>query len=95
MRNNAQLMGVSECRDLRHAWEQLRGWAEGRQFVRVMECVRCETQRVETLNKRGEFVKKPTYRYPKAYKIPGGPLTPEERAWIRVLSIATQREDKK
>lgn len=93
MRSNKALLDIDACRDLRHAWSQLRGWQEGRNFIRIMECERCATQRIELLDRSGCFVKKPLYKYPKTYKIPGGPLAADERAWIRILSITTPKEN--
>lgn len=92
MRSKAVLMSMSECRDLRHAWVNWRGHQEGKTFIRILQCERCGTQRVETLDTRGRLKKSATYRYNPEYKIEGGPLTAEERGAIRLMSMQASFE---
>lgn len=88
MRTKNVLMSVSECRDLRHAWRNDRGDRQGRMFTRILVCDRCQTERHELLNSKGMLAKKPTYKYPATYRVPGGPLTAEEKGAIRLLGLA-------
>lgn len=75
------------CRDLRHTWEPFDAWKEGRGFIRVLKCSRCDTHRTQKLDAQG-YVLTSSMKYSDGYvRKEGGRMTAEERADIRQLNV--------
>ena len=76
------------CADMRHAWEPVgdtvlvERQGQVRVFTRTLQCLRCETQRVDTYRIAGHAVFRvmARYRYPEGYRVPGG-LKIEDVRW--------------
>lgn len=74
------------CRDLRHAWSPFRAERTGNGFLRELECLRCRTFKAQHLDFDGYVVKSSLY-YPAGYLNPGGRLTREDIAGIRMENL--------
>lgn len=75
------------CRDLRHTWEPFDAWKEGRGFIRVLKCSRCDSHRTQKLDSQG-YVLTSSMKYSDGYvRKEGGRMTAEERADIRQLNV--------
>lgn len=74
-------MNPAKCRDLRHAWEhvsdEITEKSKRRQvisFKRILECTRCQTQRIDEFKVVGTTLvrRKTKYDYPEGYGLPKG-----------------------
>lgn len=71
------------CRDLRHVWSPFDAWKEGRNYIRVLRCTRCGSQRIQTLDNQG-YVMDNRMKYSSGYvRKDGGRMTQDEVAFIR------------
>jgi hypothetical protein len=53
-----------------------------KEYHRIIQCVRCQTQRVDVFRVEHNLVRphRRTYKYPKGYRVPGGLSKAEARA---------------
>lgn len=77
-----------ECRDIGHSWRTRNAsWLQGGGIERVLGCIRCETTRIQILDKEG-YVIAGHYDYADGYTIHGvGGLKAPDRAEFRRASV--------
>ena len=83
------------CRTYGHAWQPKTVEIVGAMFVSRLECVRCETKRTWTLNRRGEVVRN-GYTYAPGYLLHGDedrPTRADVRATYLNAAAKTYTED--
>ncbi len=76
------------CRDISHLWTAFTARRTGRFIVRVLQCGRCETRKIQKLNSKG-YILSTRYEYPAAYVRPKGMgrMTKDDRAMVRVATF--------
>lgn len=76
------------CRDYQHSWAPSTGGKEKGGWYRTLVCTRCTTERREHLDKWG-YVETRSYKYPEGFLVQGGggPLTADERGFLRLRNI--------
>jgi hypothetical protein len=81
-----------ECRGDVHQWLPYDGRLDETRKIgyRIQQCAHCPTKRKSQLRaegpSRGTYLKKPTYDYPKDYKIEGG-LDSREKGQLRMINF--------
>lgn len=94
---NLETYPYPECRGDVHSWQPYDGRVdEGRKIgYRIQQCANCPTQKNSVLSARpsdrGQFLKKPTYKYPKDYKIEGG-LDAHDKGLLRMVNFMREVE---
>jgi hypothetical protein len=75
------------CRQFGHSWEPYTVELNGRLYEQVLRCKSCETERVLSINKRGQVLKS-HYRYADGYVLEAlGRIVGDARAVLRVEGI--------
>jgi hypothetical protein len=79
------------CRDQGHSWEPIEAtWLQDGNIERILGCTRCETRRVQYLDKRG-YVIGGHYEYADGYQMKGlGRLDTDGRAILRRTHVMQQ-----
>lgn len=75
------------CRDLMHAWQPSTAYRIGIHYVRELVCLRCSSEKIQTLDLHGYIVRS-EYLYQPGYLNPGGGrATREARAEMRTWNL--------
>ena len=75
------------CRQFGHSWKPWTVNLNGRLYEQVLRCASCETERVLSINKRGQVLKS-HYRYADGYVLQDlGRIVGDARAVLRVEGI--------
>lgn len=75
------------CRQFGHSWKPYTVEMNGRLYEQVLRCASCETERVLSINKRGQVLKS-HYRYTEGYVLEAlGRIVGDARAVLRVEGI--------
>lgn len=76
------------CRDIGHTWRPARAWIEDGTYGRMMRCLRCKTERHQTLTHAGHVLAN-RYDYPDGYLAPKGHgvMAGEDRDGLRLESV--------
>jgi len=76
------------CRDSGHRWKPVEAaWLQDGHIERILECDRCDAQRIQILDKNG-YVVAGTYHYSDGYTMTGvGRLDTDGRAIIRRTAV--------
>lgn len=79
------------CRTWAHWWKPYDAHREGGMWVADLRCARCESHRLDTIDKRGEVIKR-RYRMATGYLRKGaGPLTGQDKNQLRLHLITGGR----
>ena len=75
-----------ECRVYGHSWDSR--WVEFRVafYVECLVCDRCETERLDQVQRRTGFIYARRYKYPPQYQVKGG-VTKEERGKMHIAIL--------
>lgn len=80
------------CRDIRHEWKPCTAKITATGFEDTLECGRCETTKVRTLNKRGEVLFSKMI-YPDHFVRKGcGRMTRQDNAALRLATMYRRLE---
>lgn len=96
-KKNLDTYPYPECRGDVHQWLPYDGRVDEAKKIgyRIQQCAHCPTKRKSQLHaagvRRGTYVKKPTYDYPKDYKIEGG-LDAHDKGLLRMVNFMHEVE---
>lgn len=76
-----------QCRDFGHAWQPYTARLAGAEYLSVIRCMRCGTERTRRIGQRGQVLAT-DYHYADGYQIHGlGRLTGTDRDMLRLASV--------